>query len=95
MPLFYAIFWVQIHERPIGSMSENMARQLENFIGKFLEYDTSIFTKDVKIYMRVKVQLDVRVPLKRKNVLFTGVKKQPMQFSSMINYPYSVFCVVD
>lgn len=57
--LFYTNFWVQIHNLPIGSMSVGMANRLGDFIGKFLEYDTSIIAKGVKRDMRIKVCLDV------------------------------------
>ncbi|MBA0729118.1 hypothetical protein Golax_020420, partial [Gossypium laxum] len=43
-----------------------MAIQLRNFIGAFLEYDGSNLEKENRNYMRVRVQIDVRKPLKRK-----------------------------
>ncbi|MBA0700959.1 hypothetical protein Goari_027455 [Gossypium aridum] len=32
--LVFSNFWVQVHNLPLGSMSERMARQLENFMGR-------------------------------------------------------------
>ncbi|MBA0653420.1 hypothetical protein Goklo_020599 [Gossypium klotzschianum] len=36
VPLFFAEFWVQIHNLSGGFTSEGMARQLGDFIGKFM-----------------------------------------------------------
>lgn len=52
---------------PIGLFFENLAVQLGNFIGKFIEYDGSNLGKENKNYMRIRVQIDVRRLLKRKN----------------------------
>lgn len=53
-------------------MSEGMARQLGNFIGRFLEYDTTIVTRGIKKFMRVRVCLNVRSPLKRRKFILYG-----------------------
>ncbi|MFQ6634355.1 hypothetical protein Gotur_010337 [Gossypium turneri] len=37
VPLYFTEFWVQIHYLSRGFMSEGMARQLGDFIGKFME----------------------------------------------------------
>ncbi|KAG8475108.1 hypothetical protein CXB51_032045 [Gossypium anomalum] len=65
-------FWVQIHELPAGLMSESMARQFGDFLRKFLDYDTSIPFLGNKNYMRIRVRLDVTVPLKRKKNIQVG-----------------------
>ncbi|PPR92830.1 hypothetical protein GOBAR_AA27842 [Gossypium barbadense] len=65
--LNFSEFWVQIHELPTGLMSESIARQFGDFLGKFLDYDTSISFSGNKTYMRIRVRLDVTAPLKRKN----------------------------
>ncbi|MBA0692967.1 hypothetical protein Goari_010487, partial [Gossypium aridum] len=64
--VFFSNFWVQVHNLQLRSMSERMARQLENFIGHFLEYDATIITRGFKKLMRIRVCLNVRNPLKRK-----------------------------
>ncbi|MBA0702817.1 hypothetical protein Goari_027035 [Gossypium aridum] len=66
IPLVYAPFWVQIHDVPIVLFYENLAKLLRNFIEAFLEYDGSNLGKENRNYMRVKVQIDVRKPLRRK-----------------------------
>ncbi|MBA0793528.1 hypothetical protein Gohar_017928 [Gossypium harknessii] len=75
VPLIFTPFWVQIHDVPIGLFSEKLAIQLGNFIGVFLEYDISNLGKENRNYMRVRVQIDVRKPLKKKKqVLCNGVR---------------------
>ncbi|MBA0768980.1 hypothetical protein Gotri_017749, partial [Gossypium trilobum] len=41
IPLIYSPLWVQVHDVPTGFVSENLAIQLGNFIGEFMEYDVS------------------------------------------------------
>ncbi|MBA0863678.1 hypothetical protein Goshw_024327 [Gossypium schwendimanii] len=36
--LNHTMFWVQIHNLPLGLMSEGLARQFGNFTGQFIEY---------------------------------------------------------
>ncbi|KAK5793209.1 hypothetical protein PVK06_034347 [Gossypium arboreum] len=66
VPLFFTPFWVQIYDVPIRLFFENLAVQLGNFVGSFLEYDESNLGKENRNYMRVRVQIDVRRPLKKK-----------------------------
>lgn len=66
VPLWETMFWVQIHNIPSGFMMEGMACQIGDFIGRFLEYDTSLVTRGFGQYMRIRVSIDVRLPLKRK-----------------------------
>ncbi|KAA3453178.1 reverse transcriptase [Gossypium australe] len=73
IPLIYSLIWTQIHDIPMGFLFENLARQLGDFLGKFLEYDTSDLGKGKRNFMRVRAQLDVRQPFKRKKkVSFAG-----------------------
>ncbi|MBA0810922.1 hypothetical protein Gohar_002868 [Gossypium harknessii] len=47
---------------------ECVAKKLEDFIGRFQEYDSKQFGKGLRNFMRIQVQLDVRRPLKRKKM---------------------------
>lgn len=38
---------------------------MDNFIGKFLEYDGKVFSNTNEKYMRIRVIKDIRKPLKR------------------------------
>ncbi|MBA0732810.1 hypothetical protein Gogos_016876 [Gossypium gossypioides] len=70
LPLNHAEFWVQIHDLPQGLMSKTMAPRFGSFLGDFLVYDTRVPTLGMKWYMRLKVHIDVRLPLKwKKNVM--------------------------
>ncbi|MBA0784624.1 hypothetical protein Gotri_026930 [Gossypium trilobum] len=42
IPLWHTAFWVQVHNLPIGVTSEGTARQLGDFVGKFMEYDSTL-----------------------------------------------------
>ncbi|KAH1105950.1 hypothetical protein J1N35_009718 [Gossypium stocksii] len=46
-----------------------MARQLGNFIGEFLEYDALSLAKGWHQFLRIRVNLDVRNPIKRKKLI--------------------------
>ncbi|MFQ6624941.1 hypothetical protein Gotur_004514, partial [Gossypium turneri] len=65
-PLIYSPLWVQIHNVPIGFVLENLAIQLWNFIGEFMEYDGSNLGKESRNFMRIRVKIDTRRSLKRK-----------------------------
>ncbi|XVF53470.1 hypothetical protein PTKIN_Ptkin05aG0101600 [Pterospermum kingtungense] len=39
VPLNHLDIWVQIHHLPIGFMSENVGKQIGNYVGAFVEYD--------------------------------------------------------
>ncbi|MBA0635613.1 hypothetical protein Godav_021824 [Gossypium davidsonii] len=43
-----------------------MVRQFRTFLGEFLDYDTKMVLSSTKRFMRIKVRLDVQLPLKRK-----------------------------
>ncbi|GAU34127.1 hypothetical protein TSUD_66060 [Trifolium subterraneum] len=64
IPLFHVNFWVQIHNVPLGMMLETVGKGLANYIGKFVEYDKNNNTSFWRKYIRVKVRVDVRSPLK-------------------------------
>ncbi|MBA0643755.1 hypothetical protein Goklo_028017 [Gossypium klotzschianum] len=66
VPLIFVCFWVQIHEVPPGFYIETLTRQIEGFLGNFLEFDGTNLGKRLCTYLRIRVQLDVRRPLKRK-----------------------------
>ncbi|KAH1122608.1 hypothetical protein J1N35_005768 [Gossypium stocksii] len=81
---------MQIHDLPLGSMSEGMARQIGNFIEEFLDYDAKILTKGFRKIMCIRVCLDVRNPLKRKKRVTYGEDK-----STYADFQYerlSLFC---
>lgn len=46
-------------------MSEPMARQFGDFLGKFLDYDTSIPSSSNRNYMRIRVRLEKHLQCSR------------------------------
>lgn len=69
VPLLLVCFWLQVHELPPSFFSEQLARQLGDFVGAFMEYDTKSLGRGFIRYMRTRVLIDVRQPLKRKKKL--------------------------
>ncbi|XP_021609072.1 uncharacterized protein At4g02000 [Manihot esculenta] len=76
VPLFDAIFWVQAHNLPMGYCNDAAAGLLGNFMGKFLEYDSASFTRRWRNYVRMKVSVDIRKPLKRVKKVATKEGKE-------------------
>lgn len=56
--------WLQIYDLPIGFNSEYILKSIGNYVGKFVESDQKNFQGLWRNYLRVKVALDVRRPLK-------------------------------
>ncbi|XP_074376886.1 uncharacterized protein LOC141718404 [Apium graveolens] len=66
VPLFEIDFWIQIYNLPVGYMLEAVEKQLGNFFGSFFEYDSNNNSSIWREFMRLKIRVDVRKPLKRK-----------------------------
>ncbi|KAL8470628.1 hypothetical protein ACS0TY_033254 [Phlomoides rotata] len=63
------MFWVQVFNLPVGCFLETVGECLGNFIGRFFHYDDSNKGVVWKNYMRIRVEIDVMLPLKRwKNI---------------------------
>ncbi|MBA0753205.1 hypothetical protein Gogos_005530 [Gossypium gossypioides] len=69
-------FWLLIHDLPLGFMVDTVAHQLGNFIGEFIEYDTSATQLGYKCIMRIRVRVDVKKPLKRKKKIVMKNEEQ-------------------
>ncbi|MBA0647692.1 hypothetical protein Goklo_015529 [Gossypium klotzschianum] len=67
--LHWVDFWLLIHDNPLGFMVDIVTHQLQNFIGEFIEYDTTVTQLGYKCIMRIRVKVDVRKPLKRKKMI--------------------------
>ncbi|KAL8546704.1 hypothetical protein ACS0TY_006434 [Phlomoides rotata] len=64
VPLSSLPMWVQVYDIPHGYISEQFGRQIGNFLGKFVEYDKSNSMGAWRNYMRIRVSIDVSLPLK-------------------------------
>lgn len=62
-------FWIQIHGLPVGYMTEVVGKQLGNFFGTFVQYDAKNNSSIWREYMRIRIKMDVRKPIKRKKKL--------------------------
>ena len=67
VPLFHTSFWIQIYNLPIGFQSEKILQIIGNYVGKFVELDENNLIGIWRNYMRIRVSIDVRQPLKRKD----------------------------
>jgi hypothetical protein len=65
VPLNHVPYWVQVHDVPVGCMSQTAGKQLGDFIGEFMEYDEKNNSNFLSTYMRIRVLVDVRRPLMR------------------------------
>lgn len=77
VPLNEVEFWIQLYDLPGGFMTEQIGKQLGNFFGAFVMYDLSNNASIWREYMRIKIKVDVRVPLKRKKKI---CKKDKSEF---------------
>jgi hypothetical protein len=92
IPLYHVDFWVQVHNLPTGLMAERVGKTLANYIGSFVEYDKNNIGSFWREYMRLKVRVDIRQPLKKE----TRVKNQGGAWCT-VNFKYEklgVFCFV-
>lgn len=92
IPLVLVDFWIQVYDLPLGYMSMTIGKQIGDFIGKFVEYDDNNNSTLWRNYMRIKVSVDVRKPLKR----FKKIRKAGGDWS-VVNFKYeklSTFCYI-
>ncbi|KAL9441583.1 hypothetical protein AB3S75_020141 [Citrus x aurantiifolia] len=66
VPLFHTLFWVQVYNLPIGFLSEKVLTNIGNYIREFQASDPNNFMGVWRNYMRIRVSIDVRQPLKRR-----------------------------
>ncbi|CAH9076938.1 unnamed protein product [Cuscuta epithymum] len=64
-----AEFWVQVLNVPYGLLNLGNARKVGNFLGKFVDYDKNNNGEHWRPYMRVKVCINVELPLKKGTTL--------------------------
>lgn len=81
--LWHINIWLQIHDLPMGFMSEAVGQQLGNCLGEFLQYDAKNNSSIWRKCMRIRIRLDVRKPLKRKKKI---VKKDGKEFTVTCKY---------
>ncbi|KAE8719673.1 hypothetical protein F3Y22_tig00109926pilonHSYRG00011 [Hibiscus syriacus] len=77
VPIFHVNYWILVYDIPFGLLFEKVARVFGNFIGVFIECDSSAIQLVYKQIMKIRVQVDIRQPLeKRKKILLANGKSQ-------------------
>jgi hypothetical protein len=92
IPLYHVDFWVQVHNLPTGFMTERVGKTLANYIGAFVEYDKNNNGSFWREYMRIKVRVDIRQPLKKES----RVKNQGGDWCT-VHFKYEklgIFCFI-
>lgn len=79
VPLNETEFWIQIYDLPSNFMTEAVGKQLGNFFGTYVMYDTSNNAGLWREYMRLRIKVDVRLPLKRRKKIDLKLKYSNFQ----------------
>ncbi|XP_058784594.1 uncharacterized protein LOC131659420 [Vicia villosa] len=79
LDLHFSSFWVRIYDLPLVLKSDTMAKKLGNIIGTFEEMDAKEAHRNGR-FLRVKVTLDLKEPLKRGTVVTFKEKKIRVHF---------------
>lgn len=58
--------WVQVHDLETGFMSEKILKGIGNYVGKFVDGCPNNFNGVWRDYMKIRVSIDLRMPLKRR-----------------------------
>ncbi|XP_031126222.1 uncharacterized protein LOC116028601 [Ipomoea triloba] len=61
-----ASFWIQMHDVPVGFMSDKVARMIGNHVGIYEQSDSRSFDGIWRTFIRVRTTIDVTKPLKAK-----------------------------
>ncbi|XP_062102829.1 uncharacterized protein LOC133812993 [Humulus lupulus] len=84
--------WVQVHDLHPEFMSERIVRDLGNFIGTFVKSDENNFIGVWREYLRIRVTVDIDVPLKRRKKL---KKKAGVECWANFKYEFvPTFCFI-
>lgn len=92
VPLVYADFWIQVYDLPFGFFVKAVGEALGGFIGMFFDYDETTYGTGSNQYMRVRVRMDVRKPLKREKKI-----KRPGEQPVTCSFKYEklpTFCFI-
>ncbi|MBA0587408.1 hypothetical protein Gorai_000540 [Gossypium raimondii] len=84
---FYAeVDITRVHYVLIGYYSEDLTRQFGNFHGTFLAFDSTNFTSGSHHSLRVRVKMDVRLPLRQKKCLVLSSQQMDISLCAQPRY---------
>uniref|UniRef100_A0A803P9C0 CCHC-type domain-containing protein n=1 Tax=Cannabis sativa TaxID=3483 RepID=A0A803P9C0_CANSA len=85
--------WVQIHGLQLRIKSGSVVERLGNFVGTYVKADPKNFQNEWRDYMRVRVTLDITVPLRRRRKLRRTAMEEG--FWAEFKYEYlPTFCII-
>lgn len=58
--------WVQVYDLPQGFVSENVLRNIENYVGVFVKSDPANVNGGWRLFSRIRVKMELDKPLKRR-----------------------------
>lgn len=58
--------WVLLYDLPRGMMSNKILQSIGNYIGTFLKEDPNNISGGWKLYVRIRVRMEINKPLKRR-----------------------------
>ncbi|KAG5028080.1 hypothetical protein D0Y65_011191 [Glycine soja] len=108
VPLYTVPFWVQEHNIPAAFMTFAPGQNIGNYLGEFLEYNNKNNLSFWRKYMRLRVLINVRKPLKRtkkirkpggeaKEVAFKSKRRELMEYllKSLAGNTILAWCIMD
>ncbi|XP_074346275.1 uncharacterized protein LOC141685050 [Apium graveolens] len=66
VPLHTIDIWVQVYDLPTCLISENVFKNIGNYVGEFIKSDTTNINGGWKLYSRIRIKMDLRKPIKRR-----------------------------
>lgn len=72
VPLTFVDYGVQLHDLPLGLVLESMELQFGNFLGTFFDCDMKLMGTRYRGFLRIRIFIDIRGPLKRHKKLLLG-----------------------
>lgn len=58
--------WVQLHGMRPGFMSQRVATDIGNYVGRYIDGDPNNFVGVWREYLRIRVSLPLDIPIKRR-----------------------------
>lgn len=59
-------FWVQVHNLPWVFVSEKLLKAIGDYVGGFIHTDTNALDGNWKVFLRIRVTIDVSKPIRRR-----------------------------